>query len=167
MRSGATSAVPKPSATFVTSFMPTHRPEKRDIATACIPRSRISWGLPGNSTGICASASAVSLADGIVDDFETGSSPASTSTPPLGATPMRLPCLKTSPQRSTPGALPYQMPTTPSRPSRSPSRLCWLPQTAVAASSSFTPGTRWTSWPAMSAASRVTARSRPPSGEPG
>ena len=52
-----------------------------------------------------------------------------------------LACLKTSLQRSTPGPLPYQMPNTPSN------FFCFgfsasscVPQTAVAASSSLTPG---------------------------
>ena len=46
---------------------------------------------PGKSTGMPTSASVASLADGIVDDFDVGSSPASTSTPPCGARMRRRP----------------------------------------------------------------------------
>ena len=52
---------------------------------------------------------------------------------------------KTSPQRSTPGPLPYQRPKTPwTRPSPR-SSACWVPQSAVAARSSFSPGSNLTS----------------------
>ena len=62
------------------------------------------------------------------------------TTPPNSAVPAMLAWRKTSPQRSTPGPLPYQRPKTPStRPS--PCRpTCWEPQSAVAARSSFRPG---------------------------
>ncbi len=46
-------------------------------------------------------------------------------------------------------------------PRASPRPSCWLPHTAVAASSSLTPGTRWMSCSAISARSRPTTRSRP------
>ena len=49
-----------------------------------------------------------------VEDLAAWSSPASTSTPPCFAVPAELACLNTSPQRSTPGPLPYHMPKTPS-----------------------------------------------------
>ena len=45
-----------------------------------------------------------------------------------------------SPQRSTPGPLPYQMPTTPSCLAPGERLSCCEPQIAVAAKSSFTPG---------------------------
>ena len=51
-----------------------------------------------------------------VDDLAAGSSPHSSSTPPFGPEPMALPCFRASPERSRPGALPYQTPTTPSTP---------------------------------------------------
>ena len=47
---------------------------------------------------------------------------------------------KTSPERSTPGPLPYQTPNTPSYLPSPRISACWVPQTAVAASSSFRPG---------------------------
>src|SRR5450830_433861 len=74
------------------------------------------------------------------EDFAAWSSPASTSTPPCLAEPALLACLKTSPQRSTPGPLPYHMPNTPSYLASSNRLVCWVPQTAVAARSSFRPG---------------------------
>src|SRR5688572_32648900 len=51
---------------------------------------------------------------GSVDDLAPWSSPASTSTPPCLEVPAAFACLKTSPQRSTPGPLPYHMEKTPS-----------------------------------------------------
>jgi hypothetical protein len=74
------------------------------------------------------------------------SSPAMAITPPCLAVPAMLACLNTSEQRSTPGPLPYQMPNTPSYFFFSGYRSsCCVPQTAVAPSSSFTPGwkTMW------------------------
>ena len=72
----------------------------------------------------------------------TWSSPATAITPPHGVVPAMLACLNTSTLRSTPGPLPYQMPNTPSKRllpgGAKPS--CCVPHTAVAASSSFTPG---------------------------
>ena len=49
-----------------------------------------------------------------VEDFAPWSSPASAITPPLGEAPVKLAWRKASPERSTPGPLPYQMPKTPS-----------------------------------------------------
>ena len=46
--------------------------------------------------------------------------------------PAALPCLNTSPQRSTPGPLPYHMAKTPSYCAPGNRPTCWLPQTAVA-----------------------------------
>ena len=66
---------------------------------------------------------------------------ATASTPPCRAVPAMLACLKTSALRSTPGPLPYQMPNTPSYFLLCGYRSsCWVPHTAVAASSSLTPG---------------------------
>ncbi|HBT42716.1 MAG TPA: hypothetical protein DIW51_02120 [Rhodospirillaceae bacterium] len=87
-----------------------------------------------------ASISACSDWLGTVDDLQAGSSPAITSTPPLGAVPAMLAWRNTSPDRSTPGPLPYHMPNTPSYLARSNRLICWLPQMAVAARSSFTAG---------------------------
>ena len=50
----------------------------------------------------------------MVEDLLDGSSPASASTPPRGAVPAELAWRSTSPERSTPGPLPYQMAKTPS-----------------------------------------------------
>ena len=78
-----------------------------------------------------------------------------------------LPCRIGSPDRSTPGALPYQTPTAPSTFRPWPGTSIWLPQTAVAASSSLTPGTNVN--PAVSrssAADLASVWSRPPRGLP-
>ena len=66
------------------------------------------------------------------------------------AVPAMLACLNTSEQRSTPGPLPYQMPNTPSNFFDCGYRSsCCVPHTAVAPSSSFTPG-----WNTMCCAAR-------------
>ena len=57
---------------------------------------------------------AYSLWWGRVEDLQVWSSPASASTPPNAALPALLPCLSASPERSTPGPLPYHMANTPS-----------------------------------------------------
>ena len=103
---------------------------------------------------------------GMVEDLQLGSSPASTSTPPDGWAPHMLPWRSGSPARSTPGALPYQTPTTPSTLRPWPGTSTWLPHTAVAASSSLTAGTSVR--PAFSCSSVARARvwSSPPSGLP-
>ena len=54
------------------------------------------------------------------------------------ALPARLPWRNTSPDRSTPGPLPYQMPNTPSWAALAVESACWVPQSAVAARSSLT-----------------------------
>jgi len=86
-RPGETSAVPTSSATFVTTFMPTQSPEARESMKPWRPKSRISWTDPGKIVGIRASQSATSEWLGSVEDFDTGSSPASASTPPFLPTP--------------------------------------------------------------------------------
>ena len=50
----------------------------------------------------------------VVDDSAVWSSPISASTPPCFEVPAKLAWRKASPERSTPGPLPYQMPNTPS-----------------------------------------------------
>jgi hypothetical protein len=60
--------------------------------------------------------------------------------------PAKLPCLNTSPQRSTPGPFPYHMANTPSTLAPWYIVTCCEPQIAVAARSSFRPG-----WNVMSA----------------
>src|SRR5262249_9062026 len=76
----------------------------------------------------------------VVEDLQVWSSPASSSTPPCFEVPAKLPWRKTSPVRSTPGPLPYHMAKTPSCLASPNSWTCWVPQTAVAARSSLTPG---------------------------
>ena len=94
----------------------------------------------GYSTGIIAAENWWSDWCGSVDDFAAWSSPASTSTPPCFDVPAKLACLNTSPQRSTPGPLPYHIANTPSTFAARYRLTCCVPQTAVAARSSFTPG---------------------------
>ena len=120
----------------------------------------------GLSTGMQQALRMCSLWCASVEDFAAWSSPASTSTPPCFAVPAEFACLKTSPQRSTPGPLPYHMENTPSYFASGNRFSCCVPQIAVAARSSLTPG-----WNLMWCVSRCFfARhsdwSRPPSGEP-
>ncbi len=49
-----------------------------------------------------------------VEDLAPWSSPASASAPPFGEVPVKLAWRSASPERSTPGPLPYQIPNTPS-----------------------------------------------------
>ena len=74
----------------------------------------ISWTPAGDSTGIMASTKANSDWCAVVEDSQVWSSPISASTPPQGDVPARLAWRSASPERSTPGPLPYQMPKTPS-----------------------------------------------------
>ena len=80
--------------------------------------------------------------------------------------PALLACLKTSIVRSTPGPLPYQMAKTPSclAPGKSPT--CCVPQSAVAAVSSLTPGWKCTPCFSRNGCACQSARSKLPSGEP-
>ena len=94
--------------------MPLHTPEKRLIAKACRPMSRMSCTSLGKNTGRPQALKMWSLWCAAVLLLETWSSPAIAITPPCLAVPAMLACLKTSEQRSTPGPLPYQMPNTPS-----------------------------------------------------
>ena len=49
-----------------------------------------------------------------VEDFAPWSSPASAIAPPFGEAPVKFAWRNASPERSTPGPLPYQTPNTPS-----------------------------------------------------
>ena len=121
---------------------------------------------PGYRIGVWKWISTGSDSEASVDDFDAGSSPATSSTPPLGSTPQTLACLMASPDRSTPGALPYHMPSTPSK---RPSKLrfeSWLPHTMVAPRSSLRPGSKMMLFCFSSSALPVISASMPPSGEP-
>ncbi len=162
----ATSTVALASAMSATIFSDAQRPLCRDSATACRPNPTSSDTDPGASTGSIRLRHSGSHELGTVEDLAAGSSPISATAPPSGAVPDRLPWRIASAARSRPGLLPYQKPVTPSwrRPSSVPSS--WVPATAVAASSSFTPG--WKTIPAGSvcSAARASSLSSPPSGEP-
>ena len=103
---------------------------------------------------------------GSVELFAPWSSPASTSTPPWRDVPAAFACLNTSPERSTPGPLPYHIENTPSTFAFGVIVTCCVPQTAVAASSSFKPG--WNTIRCFFRCSRAFQSdwSTPPSGEP-
>ena len=100
------------------------------------------------------------------EDLAAWSSPASISTPPCADVPAELACLSTSTDRSTPGPLPYHMPNTPSRSAPGNRFSCCVPQTAVAARSSFTPGWNTTSFAFRCRLAFHRAWSSPPSGDP-
>ncbi len=165
-RSGLTSIVPVPSATGVTSFSPDQMPQARERATACRARSSASCGSPGNSSGMCRSTIVASLDDGRVDDLALGSSPTTATTPPCGAVLAKTACRIASPARSMPGPLPYQMPRTPSYVQSSSVTASWLPITAVAASSSLTPGRLTTGRSGRVRLARSTSSPNMPTGDP-
>ena len=145
-RSGSRLTLLDDSTTSWMVFMPDHTPEKRLMAKACRPMSRMSCTLLGKNTGVPQALKMWSLWCGAVLLLLMWSSPAMAITPPCLAVPAMLACLNTSEQRSTPGPLPYQMPNTPSYFFLSGYRSsCCVPHTAVAPSSSFTPGwkTMW------------------------
>src|SRR6202161_2885593 len=76
----------------------------------------------GASTGIIIALNKCSLWCGMVEDFAAWSSPATASTPPNFEVPQALAFLNKSPQRSTPGPLPYPLLNTPPhRTTRGPS----------------------------------------------
>lgn len=120
----------------------------------------------GLSTGIIALTNSSSLPWGRVELRQAWSSAASASTPPWAEVPAALACLNTSPQRSTPGPLPYHMANTPScfAPGNRPG--CWVPQTMVAPRSSLRPGVNFTDAPSRYFFARHNSRSKPPSGLP-
>src|SRR5205823_8001217 len=101
-----------------------------------------------------------------VEDLAAWSSPASTRTPPCLDVPAEFACLETSPQRSTPGPLPYHIANTPSTFAPGYKLTCCEPQMAVAARSSFRPGWNLTLSRSRNFAAFHNARSSPPSGEP-
>ena len=68
----------------------------------------------GLRIGIIVSTKRNSVAWALVDDSAVWSSPISASTPPCLEEPARLAWRNTSPERSTPGPLPYQTEKTPS-----------------------------------------------------
>jgi hypothetical protein len=145
---------------------PTQRPVKRDMAQPSMPMSRMSCTPAGFRIGIIAETNSSSEPCGRVEERHAWSSAASASTPPNFEVPAALPCLNTSPQRSTPGPLPYHMENTPSTLAPGNRPVCWVPQTMVAPRSSFRPGVN-----SMPEALRCflafhSSRSRPPSGEP-
>ena len=110
----------------------------------------MSCTLDGKNTGRPQALKMWSLWCAAVELLAMWSSPAIAITPPCFEVPAMLACLKTSEQRSTPGPLPYQMPKTPSNLLVCGYRSsCCEPHTAVAASSSFTPG-----WNTMFCAAR-------------
>ena len=76
----------------------------------------------------------------VVEDSAVWSSPISASTPPNFEVPAKLAWRNTSPERSTPGPLPYQMPNTPSYLPSPRSSACCEPHSAVAARSSLMRG---------------------------
>ena len=76
----------------------------------------------------------------VVDDSAVWSSPISASTPPYFEVPAKLAWRNASPERSTPGPLPYQMPNTPSYLPSPRSSACCEPHSAVAARSSLIAG---------------------------
>ena len=120
----------------------------------------------GLSTGIIALSNSPSEPCGRVDERQAWSSAASASTPPSFEVPAALPCLNTSPQRSTPGPLPYHMENTPSYFAPWNRLVCWLPQTMVAPRSSFRPGVNSMLLDCRCLRARHSSRSKPPSGEP-
>ncbi len=132
-RSGSTSTLAPDSTTSWMVFMPLHRPEKRLIAKACSPMSRMSCTLLGKKVGKPAGLEDVvalvrrgrTLGHVVVGGDGDHAA--------VADVPAMLACLKTSIERSTPGPLPYQMPNTPSYLALSLNRSsCWVPQTAVA-----------------------------------
>ena len=102
------------SATSDTILSADHSPVALDMAMAWRPKSRASPGSPGYSTGMCMSDRTPAEDDGIVEDLALGSSPTMATTPPRGAAPANTAWRRASVARSTPGALPYQTPITPS-----------------------------------------------------
>src|SRR5450755_1647214 len=102
----------------------------------------------------------------MVDDLAAWSSPASTRTPPCFDVPAKLACLNTSPQRSTPGPLPYHIENTPSYLAPGYMLTCWLPQIAVAARSSLRPGRNWICAFDRNFSALHSDRSSAPSGDP-
>jgi hypothetical protein len=74
-----------------THLSDTQAPENRDIAIPSSPYSRISATPDGFRIGTIASTIAYSLWCAVVELSQVWSSPSSSSTPPSGAVPNRLP----------------------------------------------------------------------------
>src|SRR3546814_1321264 len=117
---------------------PTQRPVYRLIAQPSRPMSRMSCTPAGLSTGIIADTNSSSEPCGRVELRQAWSSAASASTPPNCEVPAALPCLNTSPLRSTPGPLPYHIANTPSYFAPGNRLVCYVPQTMVARSEEHT-----------------------------
>jgi hypothetical protein len=160
------STVMPDSTTSLIALKPTHAPEKRDSAQPYNPNSRYSATLAGCSTGIDQACIATSDWCGIDEDTQPWSSPATTSTPPAGLEPNALPCLSASPERSTPGPLPYHIANTPSTVRSGSSATRWVPRHAVAARSSLIAGRNSTPASFSSAAAFHICWSIMPSGLP-
>src|SRR5690606_33068068 len=105
--------------------------------------SRYSCTPEGASTGIITALNICSVWWGNEEERAPWSSPATANTPPNFDVPAALACRNPSPERSTPGPLPYHMPDTPSLVAPSNMLICWVPHVDVAASSSLTPGWKW------------------------
>ncbi len=145
---------------------PTQRPVKRDMAQPSSPKSRMSWTPAGLRIGIIAETNSSSDPCGRVEERQAWSSAASASTPPNFEVPAALPCLNTSPQRSTPGPLPYHIENTPSYLAPSNRLVCCVPQTMVAPRSSLRPGVNSMLEDFRCFFAFHSSRSKPPSGEP-
>ena len=166
-RSRATSAVPSASATLVTILKPTHRPEAREqrervqaevehllhvagIEDRHVQASRAATRSARDRRGLAARvvahqrehAAGARDADEVAVAERVGR-----------AVDARAPCRTTCPARRrsfAPGSWPAS----------------WLPQTAVAPSSSLRPGTCTTWCSSSSSRLRSSSLSKPPSGEP-
>ncbi len=154
--------VPVPSAIGVTILSADHNPVARDMAIPCRPSSRHSATEAGYRIGMCRSTSAASDDDGIVEDLAAGSSPTNASAPPPALDPANTPWRRASVARSRPGALPYQIPTTPSYLASGRVATNCEPITAVAPSSSFTAGWCTIGRSPTSRSARANSRSKPP-----
>src|SRR5882672_7958345 len=139
-RCGSMSTTAPDSITSVTHLNATQHPENRDMAMPCRPRSRYSWTLEALSTGMQQALNMCSLWCARVEDLAAWSSPASTSTPPCLDEPAEFACLKTSPQRSTPGPLPYHIAITSWYFASGYRFTCYVLQIEVAARSSYSYG---------------------------
>ena len=138
------------------------QPTDEELAPELLPPELIRYPDVPYPEGVDAGAVAVQLLllvaeDGTVEDFAFGSSPTRAIAPPCIAAPANTAWRNASAARSTPGALPYQMPTTPSWVASGRAEASWLPMTAVAAYSSFMPGEKMSGSSGSVLAARVTA----------
>ena len=118
------------------------RPEPvvRDSATAWRPRSSASAGSPGYSSGMCMSETTPADEEGTVELLAAGSSPTS-ATPRRASTFPRTPrdAVRRRPDRR-PAPCRTKCPRSPSYAQSGWRTASWEPITALAASSSFSPG---------------------------